>query len=307
MATTSSKASAAKKPTATKRSKSSSHSKKSKPNHKVEIGESVSQLKSPATSKQPYARLKRWNTVLAVLHAVQGIAVLYLSGSGSFPLTTNYLAVDALQTKAAGEPVLASATRTLADVNLAYVVAAFFFMSAIAHLIIATVYRKRYEIGLDNGINRARWFEYAASASTMMIAIGFLVGLYDLGALLMLFTLTAVMNLLGLVMEVYNQKKDKVNWLGFIVGCVAGIVPWIVIALYLLAGGIYGDPAPTFVYWIFGSIFVFFNLFAVNMYLQYKGVGKWKDYIYGERMYMILSLVAKTVLAWQVFGGTLRP
>jgi len=36
-------------------------------------------------------------------------------------------------------------------------------------------------------------------------------------------------------------------------------------------------------------------------------VGKWKDYLYGERMYIILSLVAKTALAWQVFVGTLRP
>ena len=34
-------------------------------------------------------------------------------------------------------------------------------------------------------------------------------------------------------------------------------------------------------------------------------IGKWSDYFYGERVYMILSLVAKSLLAWQVFGGTL--
>ena len=28
---------------------------------------------------------------------------------------------------------------------------------------------------------------------------------------------------------------------------------------------------------------------------------------YGERAYIILSLVAKSLLAWQVFAGTLRP
>jgi hypothetical protein len=43
------------------------------------------------------------------------------------------------------------------------------------------------------------------------------------------------------------------------------------------------------------------------MILQYKQVGKWKDYLYGEKVYIILSLVAKTLLAWQVFIGTLRP
>jgi len=31
------------------------------------------------------------------------------------------------------------------------------------------------------------------------------------------------------------------------------------------------------------------------------------DYLYGERAYIILSLVAKSLLAWQIFVGTLRP
>jgi hypothetical protein len=43
------------------------------------------------------------------------------------------------------------------------------------------------------------------------------------------------------------------------------------------------------------------------MILQYKRVGKWKDYLYGERVYIILSLVEKSALAWQVFAGTIRP
>jgi len=43
------------------------------------------------------------------------------------------------------------------------------------------------------------------------------------------------------------------------------------------------------------------------MFLQYKKIGKWKDYLYGEKVYIILSLVAKSALAWQVFAGTLRP
>ncbi len=43
------------------------------------------------------------------------------------------------------------------------------------------------------------------------------------------------------------------------------------------------------------------------MILQYKGVGKWKDYIYGEKAYIVLSLVAKSVLAWIAFGGVMQP
>ncbi len=52
---------------------------------------------------------------------------------------------------------------------------------------------------------------------------------------------------------------------------------------------------------------MFFNVFAVNMLLQYRRLGRWRDYLYGERVYMPLSLTAKSALAWQVFAGTLQP
>ena len=55
------------------------------------------------------------------------------------------------------------------------------------------------------------------------------------------------------------------------------------------------------------TLFVFFNIFAINMVLQYKKVGRWKDYLYGERVYIILSLSAKIVLCWLIFTGTLAP
>jgi hypothetical protein len=59
------------------------------------------------------------------------------------------------------------------------------------------------------------------------------------------------------------------------------------------------------VYGIIASLFVFFNVFAVNMFLQYKRVGPWRNYLFGERGYILLSLFAKSALAWQVFFGTL--
>jgi len=48
-----------------------------------------------------------------------------------------------------------------------------------------------------------------------------------------------------------------------------------------------------------------FNVFAIVQYLQYKKVGKWSDYLRGEKTYITLSLVAKSALAWQIFASTL--
>ncbi|HEX6031907.1 MAG TPA: heliorhodopsin HeR, partial [Tepidiformaceae bacterium] len=66
-----------------------------------------------------------------------------------------------------------------------------------------------------------------------------------------------------------------------------------------------GGQVPNFVYGIFVSLFLFFNSFAVNMLLQYRRVGPWREYLFGEKAYILLSLTAKSALAWQVFANTL--
>lgn len=259
--------------------------------------------------KITYKNLRTINLVAAGLHAGQAILVVALSGaaSGIFPVTTNYLALDAIASAASGQPVLSTATHYLFDIKLAYLVAAFFLMSAVAHYLVANEYRKKYEAGLKKGISKFRWVEYAFSASTMMVGIALLSGISDISSLFMIFALTAIMNLMGLVMEVHNQTTKKTNWLSFKIGVIAELAAWAAIAIYLGGAIFYGSGVPTFVYFIYGSLFVFFSCFAVNMYLQYKQIGKWKNYIYGERVYIILSLVAKSALAWQVFAGALRP
>jgi hypothetical protein len=246
-------------------------------------------------------KLKQLNIIAGFLHLAQGVIVLVISKSFEIPISGTYLFFNQ-QTES-----LQPTTTALFSVELPWLIAAFFFLSAIFHFVIATSYNRQYEKELKLGINRLRWVEYSISASVMMVAIAALVGVYDLSSLLMIFALTSVMNLMGLVMEVHNQTTKTTNWLSYYIGCFAGIIPWLVIALYMWLGAENGSRAPTFVYWIFVSIFIFFSCFAVNMVLQYKKVGPWRDYLYGERAYIILSLVAKSLLAWQVFGGTLQP
>jgi hypothetical protein len=181
-------------------------------------------------------------------------------------------------------------------------------MSAIAHFLISAPGVNRwYSNNLGKGINHARWMEYSLSSSVMIAIIAMLVGIYDIASIILIFALNATMILFGWVMEILNQKTERVNWIPYWFGVFAGAIPWVVIAVYLIGAGNESGGPPAFVYAIFFSMFLFFNTFAVNMVLQYKKVGRWKDYLYGERAYIILSLVAKTALAWQVFAGTLRP
>lgn len=245
--------------------------------------------------------LRRFNLFMAVLHFGQGLAMLWLSNSFVLPVMSSYLKYDFVSRSLQPSP------STLFTLKIGPMIAIFLFLSALAHLLVGTVLNDWYNKNLAKGINFARWVEYTFSSSIMIIVIAMLVGIYDIGALILLFVLNATMILFGWMMELHNQSTQKTDWTSFIFGCIAGLATWVVIALYLFGSGDGDNKAPAFVYWIYFSIFIFFNCFAINQVLQYKKVAGWKDYLYGERVYIILSLVAKSLLAWQVFVGTLRP
>jgi len=244
-----------------------------------------------------FKRLRLFNGVMGFFHLFQAFLMIILSNDYSLPITYSYPEFNQVTQS------IAPVSETIVEVPIGPLVALFLLLSASAHFLLSSVLYDWYVNNLKKKMNPGRWIEYSFSASLMIVIIAMLVTIYDVGTLMALFTLTAVMNLLGLVMELHNQTTKKTDWTSYIIGCISGFVPWVVIFIPLIAA----ESVPDFVVGIFISIAVFFNLFAINMVLQYKKVGKWKDYLYGEKMYIVLSLVAKSALAWQVFAGTLAP
>lgn len=247
------------------------------------------------------SRLRLWNGVMAVFHFLQGLAMVLLAENVPWPITRTRYGFDP-QTQS-----IFPETVSFVDANLPLLVAGFLFISALAHTLIATVLYDRYVDYLDRGMNPYRWYEYAVSASLMIVVIAMLAGVWDLGTLVALFGLVAVMNLAGLLMEQRNESRDRTDWTPYWVGVLAGLVPWITIGVAFVGSvTASGGDFPEFVIYIYVSIFVFFNLFALNMVLQYLEVSRWRDYLFGEKTYILLSLIAKSALAWQVYFGTLN-
>ena len=251
---------------------------------------------------QIYGRLRLFNLAMGTLHLAQGAGMLFLSSDFTLPLRTTFLDSDPQREE------IVTLTNTVFDLRLGPLVAVFLLISAAAHYLLASpVIHPWYVSNLRKHINYVRWYEYALSSSVMIVVIAMLSGMFDLPSLVLLFALNATMIFFGLMMELHNQTTDKTNWTAFNLGVFAGIVPWVVIFWYF-SGAVANseDAVPKFVYGIIASLFVFFNVFAVNMVLQYRRIGPWRDYLFGERMYILLSLFAKSALAWQVFSGTLR-
>jgi hypothetical protein len=169
--------------------------------------------------------------------------------------------------------------------------------------------RRWYEAHLARGQNPIRWVEYSFSSSVMIVVIAALAGVQEVGTLIAIFGVNAAMILFGWSMEIANEGRDRPQWLHYVFGCIAGVVPWMVIFATILISATEPNsaPIPAFVIAIFVTLFISFNVFAINQVLQYRKVGSWRDYLYGERAYMLFSLIAKSLLAWQVFFGTLRP
>jgi hypothetical protein len=241
--------------------------------------------------------LRRANVGAAVLHAVQAVAVLALATDFALPVTASYMA---------GPPGTPPLDRTvLFDIPTGLAVAGFLALSALAHLLVCTAWWQRYVADLGRQRNPARWVEYSLSSSLMIVLIAQLVGISDVAALVALFGVNAAMILFGWLQERYEHPGSG-GWLPFGFGCVAGVVPWLAITIYLLSPGSTSSATPPgFVYGIFVSLFVFFNVFALNQWLQYRAKGRWRNYLFGEKVYIVLSLTAKSALAWQIFAGTL--
>ena len=253
-------------------------------------------------------KIKRFNLIMGLFHLIQAVAMLFLASSVIQKLSEfQPQIIQYFQTFNVTTRSLETASKDLFQLPFGILVASFLFISAGAHFLIV-LKSDAYFKGLSQNINRFRWYEYALSSSIMIVLISTLFGIYDIVSLTLIFVANAAMNIFGLVMEEMNSGKDKkkVDWKPFIWGSIVGLAPWVAILFYMLGTGNF-DMVPWFVWAIVGTYFVAFNTFPINMILQYKKIGKWRDYLYGERVYIILSLVAKSILAWLVLFGAMQP
>ena len=261
--------------------------------------------KKNRTPDQYISRLRGYNVLAGFLHLIQAAGLTYvltlLENQILFPVTIDY------PTGPPGVPLPPERVE-LFDINIGAGVVAFLLLSALFHFLISSpMFFSRYREGLKKNHNYFRWVEYSLSSSIMIWLIAQLTGVSDFAALVGIFAVNASMIFFGALQEKYETPGNG-KGLPFIFGSMTGIVPWLIIVVYTIQpGGENAAEIPGFVYGIIVALFLFFNTFAFNQAFQYRKVGAWKNYLFGEATYITLSLVAKSVLAWQVFSGAIIP
>ena len=251
------------------------------------------------TEERLVARLRNlrwWNIAVGLVLVVEAAVMAALANDFRIPVTASYLQ---------GPPGSDTTLTRVGGFPLAWGTFAFMIISGVSLLLIASPgIFDWYKRNLRHNRNYGRWIEYSITASLMIMLIAMICGITDIAAMIAIFGVNASMIFFGLLMEKY-ENPGKPNWLSYWFGSFAGIIPWIAIVVYLVNPGLDGEQPPGFVWGILVSYFVLFMSFAVNMVLQYKQVGRWRDYLFGEKTYIILSLTAKSLLTWLVFANTL--
>ena len=239
-------------------------------------------------------RLRTWNIALTVLHAAQAVAVLVIASDFAIDLTTAYPAGPPGTAVPQAEPAF--------EVPIGPAIAVFLALAALDHLLTGVVLRRTYERSLARGVNPFRWLEYSLSSTIMIVLVGLYAGITQVTAVIAIIGANVAMILFGWVQERTNPPgRRPADLAPFWFGCIAGAAPWVAITINLVGS----DDVPTFVYVIFFSLFAFFMSFAVNQWLQYRQIGPWRDYGFGESVYLVLSLAAKSLLAWQIYFPSL--
>ena len=128
-------------------------------------------------------------------------------------------------------------------------------------------------------------------------------------ALIAIFGVNAAMILFGWLMERVNPPDEPVTWRPFVFGSIVGAVPWIAIAIAIdRARRPRATTACRASCTRSSSRCSCCSSASRSTRRCSTAARAAARYLYGERVYLVLSLVAKSVLAWQVFAGALaRP
>jgi hypothetical protein len=257
----------------------------------------------PDTSNETYRTLRIIHLFLGVLHLAQGVLTLLFSDQLLVTVTTAFLKFN--QTTGEVAPFI----NELVTIPLPYIASAVVLIAGMYHLAIASpFFFKNYITNLEQRFNPYRWVEYSITASLIVSVVGILSGIFDIFLQLSLFMLTAGMMMYAYIFELLNQRRqygEPVNWVPFIVGSSLGIVPWVIITTYYFAGLQTVGELGGFWNSIIFFTFMIYALSMINMMLTIVNRGPWKDYVFSDKIFLLLSVTSKTALLWQIFFGVL--
>lgn len=252
------------------------------------------------------AKLKSLNLWLGLALVVLAVAAVAAAGDATtVPVTTQYLAKDALATEAsASGDVFAAATRHLVDLPVSWMVAKFLLLGAAAYLLAATLWRAKYEAWLERGVNKLRWAGLGVAGGSAVTTAAALGGVSDVATLALIFGSVVLAAVSAAALELLGGTRRLRRLLG--AGAIAALaLPLVGFALNVFSALKYGSGLPVDMYFTYSLVALWAVAISFAAYFRMSGKGKWADTFYAEKAFAILTFAFLAVLAAQLIAETL--
>ena len=179
---------------------------------------------------------------------------------------------------------------------------AFFVLSAVFHLLNATVLWRFYKFMLQRCYTPTRWIEYVLSAPIMFILIAYGLGMRSRGEFIAVVALTATTMFFGFWVEREGRPVSSSQWsrpflfriYPWFLGHVPQVAAWLILVLQFYDNGWDINEVPDFVHAILWGEFVLFFSFGAASFLSQ--VRSPSEFYQGEILFQVLSLVSKGLL-----------
>lgn len=198
-----------------------------------------------------------------------------------------------------------SAGQSTLFVGLALVL--FLLVSVVVHLRVSAPTAFRYTIGIKTGHNRYRWVDFALSSALLLWVLAEITAITHTGAFLVLIAVNVALLALGARLE-KADAPGRALYPGFLIGTLLAALPWLGLLLYLMGPGSSGETRPSgFIFVLVLTIFGTAGAFTLNQLLPHFRVGPWRDFVFGEGVYIALNLLAKLALTGQIVAAAVLP
>ncbi len=252
-----------------------------------------------------FKKLNDRNWMFGLVYAASAVAVVIAGNDAYRAVTTTFVTTDPLRSGQA--PTYVQAVRVLFDINLLYLVAAVLGVAAITHLLVASVFRSRYEGDLNRQTNRSRWIGHGIGDGLAVAGVGLLAGISDITTLVTLMILVLVSTVAVITAHGHIGSSHKTGRMVFLTGMILMFAPWLIIGSYLFSAYKYGSGVPIdYMWWTAGAVFATYVAYMLVERMRHKEKQFVSDYANVEWLYMLIGFALKAAFAGIVFTQLLR-
>lgn len=236
-------------------------------------------------------KLYQFNLFAALANLVFAVLSVIFVGKQTAAFSWAYSTKDELSSSGLGP-----AYKLIANVEIRYLLAVIFVLSAIFSLLLATRLRNNYESGVKNSVSGTRWVLSGISLALILEFATLVAGVQDILTLKLVGGLIFTTSLLAWLNERQN-KGTKKQYAIFGLSVFTGVIAWIPLIGSLLFTAIYGVVNFSwYVYVLAALVLIGFLSIARNQYRHARDGVSAKGYLQLEGNYLSVDFLIKFAL-----------